>query len=316
MSSRHRQPPMEQCWPARRVGTAAYRLQAMDSFFFQQLLNGLSTGMTYVVLALGLTLVFGVLHVMNFAHGEIYMLGALVTFIAAVRFDAPYGIAVMAAIAASGLLAAVIDWLAVRPVIARKQGSADTLLSTYALSLLISEAVVAICGPTPQAVQGLTGSIELLDVTLTYQRALVLVAGFLMVGGIHAVLRYSMFGKQIRALAQDRFAASVVGIPVRRIGSLTFVLAGLLAGAAGALMAPVLTFSPMMGHNVLTKVFAVIVIGGMGSVRGTLVCGLALGILETFGSMYVSTTVSLALVYALLVIVLLFKPSGLLGKKA
>ncbi|WP_158289947.1 branched-chain amino acid ABC transporter permease [Ramlibacter sp. WS9] len=287
----------------------------MDTFILQQVLNGLSTGMTYVVLALGLTLVFGVLHVMNFAHGDLYMVGALIAFIAAAQHQLPYGWAVLLAIGCSGLLAIVIDRLAVRPLVARKQGSADTLLSTYALSLLVSEAVLAVWGPTPQAVPGLVGSVDFIGITLTYQRTLVLVAGLLMVAGVHMVLRHTLFGKQIRALAEDRFAAAVVGIPVRRIGSQTFVLAGVLAGAAGALMVPVLTFSPVMGHNVLTKIFAVVVIGGMGSVRGTLVCGLALGVLETFGSMYFSATVNLALVYVLLLLVLLFKPAGLFGKK-
>lgn len=288
----------------------------MDSFIFQQLANGLSTGMTYVLLALGLTLIFGVLHVMNFAHGDFYMLGALVTFIVGTQFNMPYVVALLCAVVVSGVMAFVVDRLAVRPIVTRKTGQGDTLLSTYALSLLIYETVLAIWGPTPQAVGGLQGSSEFFGVTLTHQRSLVLGAGLLLVIGVHVWLSRTLFGKQVRALAQDRFAASVVGIPVRKIGSRTFLVAGLLAGVAGALMAPVVTFSPMIGTNVLTKAFAVVVIGGMGSVRGTLVCGLALGVLETYGSMYFSTTVSLAIVYGLLILVLLFKPEGLFGKKA
>jgi branched-chain amino acid transport system permease protein len=271
--------------------------------------------MTYVVLALGLTLVFGVLHVMSFVHGELYMAGALVTFLAGTQLHFSYLFSVLLAVAVTGLLGYVIDYLAVRPVIARKNGSADTLLSTYAMSLFVYEGVQAVWGPTPQAVTGLEGVIEFWGVILTNQRMLVLVSGFLLVTGVQLVLRYSLFGKRVRALAQDRFAAAVLGIPVKRIGSLTFVAAALLAGAAGALMVPVLSFTPALGHNVLTKIFAVVVIGGMGSVRGTLICGLALGVLETFGSMYFSTTVSLALVYGFLILVLLFKPEGLFGKK-
>lgn len=284
----------------------------MDTaFLFQQLVNGLSTGMTYVVLALGLTLIFGVLHVMNFAHGEFYMLGALATFLAVVRIGMPYALAVVAAIVATGLVAWVVDRIAVRPLVTRKDGPADTLLSTYAISLLLYESVLGIWGPTPQAVPGLEGAVDVFGVTLTAQRALVLVAGCLLVASVQVWLRRTLFGKQVRALAQDRFAATVVGVPVARIGSQTFVIAGLLAGAAGALMVPVITFSPTLGHNVLTKAFAVVVVGGMGSVRGTLICGLALGVLETFGSMYFSSTVSLAVVYVILVFVLLFKPAGL-----
>lgn len=287
----------------------------MDSFLIQQLINGLSTGMTYVVLALGLTLIFGVLHVMNFAHGDFYMLGALVTFIAGSQLHLPYGVAVLCAVVMAGVVSFVVDRVAVRPLLTRKTGHGDTLLSTYALSLLIYETVLAVWGPTPQAVTGLEGSSEFVGVVLTHQRALVLGTGLVLVLGVHVWLGRTRFGKQVRALAQDRFAASVVGIPVRRIGSQTFVVAGLLAGAAGALMVPVATFSPMIGNNVLTKAFAVVVIGGMGSVRGTLMCGLALGVLETYGSMYFSTTVSLALVYSILILVLLFKPEGLFGKR-
>lgn len=288
----------------------------MDAFLIQQFVNGLSTGMTYVVLALGLTLIFGVLHVMNFAHGEFYMLGALATFLAVVQLGLPYAFAVLIAIAVVGLVAFVVDRLAVRPVVTREDGPGDTLLSTYALSLLVYEGVLGIWGPTPQAVPGVEGATDLYGVTLTHQRALVLVSGCVLVGAVQWWLRRTLFGKQVRALAQDRFAATVVGIPVQRIGSQTFVVAGLLAGAAGALMVPVITFSPVIGHNVLTKAFAVVVVGGMGSVRGTLICGLALGVLETFGSMYFSSTVSLAIVYAILVFVLLFKPAGLFGAKA
>jgi branched-chain amino acid transport system permease protein len=288
----------------------------MDSFIFQQLANGLSTGMTYVLLALGLTLIFGVLHVMNFAHGDFYMLAALVTFIAGTEFKMPYFLAFLCAVLTSGVVAFLVDRLAVRPILTRKTGEGDALLSTYALSLLIYETVLAIWGPTPQAVAGLEGSFELLGVSLTHQRILVVVTGLSMVAAVHFWLARTRFGKQVRALAQDRFAATVVGIPVEKVGSRTFLVAGLLAGVAGALMAPVVTFSPALGSNVLTKAFAVVVIGGMGSARGTLICGLALGVLETYGSIYFSTTVSLALLYGLLIVVLLFRPQGLFGKRA
>jgi branched-chain amino acid transport system permease protein len=288
----------------------------MDSFYLQQLINGFSTGMTYVLLALGLTLVFGVLHVVNFAHGEFYMLGALAAYLGMSQLDLPYPIALIGAMLAVGLVAYVVDRVAVRPMLARPSGQGDTLLSTYAVSLLLYDGVLEIWGPTPQAVAGIPGSLDAFGMTLTYQRIFVLACGLVLIASVHAWLHYTRFGKQVQALAQSRFASAVVGIPVRKVGTQTYVVAGLLAGAAGALMVPILTFSPQIGQNVITKAFVVVVIGGMGSVRGTVICGLALGILETYGSMYFSTTISLALVYAMLILVLLFKSEGLFGKQS
>jgi branched-chain amino acid transport system permease protein len=286
----------------------------MDTFYLQQFVNGLSTGMAYVILALGLTLVFGVLHVMNFAHGEFFMVGALVTYLAQAHFQQHYLAAALCGVLLTAAISYLVDLIAVRSIVLRRNGSGDSLLSTYAISLLLYEIVLQQMGPTPQAVEGIPGTFEAFGISLTYQRIFVLFMGSLMILAVHAGLRYSRFGKQVRALAQSRFAAEVVGVQVRRIGTQTFVIAALLAGAAGALMVPVITFSPTIGHGVITKIFAIVVIGGMGSVRGTLICGLGLGVLETFGSMAFSTTVSLAILYGVLILVLLFKPQGLFAK--
>lgn len=280
----------------------------------QQVLNGLSMGMGYVLVALGLTLVFGVLHIVNFSHGELYMLGGFVALLTARVLEMPYLVAVLAAVIAVALLAWAIDAVAVRPVMATREGRSTVMLSTYAVALLLFDAVLVSWGTAPQRVPGLNGTLELFGLTLTVHRAAVLLTGMALLLVTWFVLNRMRFGKQMRAVAEDAFAAQVVGIPVRRIGTSTFVIAAALAGMAGALLVPVSLFTPHIGQNVIIKGFVVVVIGGMGSVLGATGAGLALGVLEAIGSIFIPAGFNLALIYAMLLAVLLIRPHGLFAR--
>ena len=285
----------------------------MIELFVQQILNGLSMGMAYVLVALGLTLVYGVLHVVNFAQGEIYMLGGLATLVAVTVLGVPYTLAIPLAVVATAAVSYVIDRLAVSPVLARREGRYTVMLSTYAVGLLLFDGVVVTWGSAPQRLPGYEGSLSALDITISVHRLVVLAVGATLLAAIWLVLNRTVFGKQLRAVAENAYAAGVVGIPVRRVGSITFIVSGALAGLAGALLVPLTLFTPYIGQNIIVKGFVVVVVGGMGSILGATVCGLGLGVLEAVGSAFMSPGINLALIYTLLLVVLLVRPSGLLG---
>lgn len=268
-------------------------------------------GMGYVLVALGLTLVFGVLHIVNFSHGELYMLGGFVALLVVRMLDLPYAVAVVVALAIVALLAWLVDLIAVRPVMAKRDGRDTVMLSTYAVGLLLFDGVLVTWGTAPQRVPGFSGTLSLAGLTLTMHRAAVLLIGAALLLLLWYVLDRTRFGKQMRAVAENAFAAQVVGIPVRRVGTATFIMAAALAGMAGALLVPISLFTPYIGQNVIIKGFVVVVIGGMGSIVGATACGLVLGILEAIGSIYIPAGFNLALIYTALLAVLLIRPHGL-----
>ncbi len=282
----------------------------------QQFANGISIGMSYALVALGLTLVFGVLHVVNFAHGEFYMLGALVVAVCARKLGLPYLATLPLAVLAAALLAFVMDRVAVRPVAAKPGGDRIVLVSTYAAGLIVVETVLSSLGPTPIPVTGFTGHLALGPVVITGQRLFMIVTGAILIAAVYLLLRFTSFGNALRAVAQSGYAAKVVGLQVESIKSRAFVLAGAIAGLAGALIVPVITFNATMGHHAGIHAFVVVVIGTMGSIPGAVICGLALGIIESVISIYISQDIAAALVYSLLLATLLMRPAGLFSRAA
>ena len=283
---------------------------------FQQIANGLSVGMGYALVALGLSLIFGVLHVINFAHGETFMIGGLVTLIATSLLGVPYLLALPIAGVAGALLGFAINHLAVQPLLQRRDGGADVLLATFAVSILIHQAVVVLWGPAPARIDGLAGAIEIGSVVLTSQRLFVLAVGIAFLVALEWCLKRTRFGTELRAVAQSQFAARVVGIEVDRVNLRTFVIAAVIAGVGGGLLSPVILYSSLMGQVVIIKAFVVVVIGGMGSIVGAVVCGLLVGLLESMLSLVTSEGTATAIIYSLLLAVLLVRPYGLAGKKA
>jgi branched-chain amino acid transport system permease protein len=285
----------------------------MVDLLLQQLVNGLSAGMTYALVALGLTLIFGVLHVINFAHGELVMLGGFALVLLA-GLGVPYLVALPLCVAAAALGGWLVDRLAARPVLRRRTGQSDVLLTTFALSLLVHHAVLELRGPAPAHVPGIEGVLDVGGVTLTGQRLFVLLLGAAMLVGVEFLLRRTRIGREMRAVAQSPFAARVVGIDVARVSSNTFVLAAGLAGLAGALLVPMAAFTPQMGAFVVIKAFVIVVAGGMGNVTGAVLCGLGLGIAEAVGLVFLSQGTTSILVFSLLLGVLLLRPQGLLAR--
>lgn len=286
----------------------------MLDLFLQQSMNGFAQGMSYALIALGLTMVFGVLHIVNFAHGELYMLGALAAVLASTAFGAPYAVALGAGVLTGIVMAWLMALVGIGRVLERKDGTSTVLLSTFAISVILYEGVLAVYGPTPVRIEGLPGRTEFGATVVTNQRLFVVVVGLCLLAAIEFVLRRTDIGRHIRALADSAFAAQVVGINVASIRLVTFVAAGALAGLTGALMVPITLFSPTIGHNVIINAFVVVVIGGMGSASGAVVCGIALGLLEAYATMFMPQQFASALIYTLLLVALLVWPKGLLGR--
>lgn len=279
----------------------------------QLLLNGISAGMAYALVALGLTLLFGVLHIINFAHGEIYMIGGLAAVVGGLYLGLPYGLSILLAILAAAAIGFLIHWLAVEPFLDQVNGTSNVLLATYGVHLLVLYVTLSAWGPNPYRLDGLQGTLELGGTIISNQRIFVIGVGAFLVICLEYLVRRTQFGRELRAMAQDAFAARVVGVPVKSVRTCTFLLAAVLAGTAGGLLVPVTLFTPFLGQYIIIKAFVVVVIGGMGSITGALICGIALGVLEAVLSSLMNSGLALACIYSLLILVLLVRPQGLFG---
>jgi len=288
----------------------------MFDLLLQQAVNGLTQGMAYALVALGLTMIFGVLHVINFAQGELYMLGGLVTVLVTSMLGVPYLAALPLAVVAVVIVAAVVDRIAVKPVLPKKDGPSTVLLTTFAVSLMLHQTVLSIWGPNPARVEGISGSLSVGPLVITNHRLFLLIAGIALLALTEFVLRRTGIGKQIRAVAESEYAAQIVGIDVDRVRTLTFLGAAAIAAAAGALVTPVSLFTPSMGQHAIITAFVVVVIGGMGNATGAVVCGLLLGLLEAVASTFVPQEVGTAIIYALLLVSLLVRPNGLFSGRS
>lgn len=282
-------------------------------FLSQQVVNGLINGMNYVLISTGLTLVFGVLRVINFAHGEFYMLGAFLTFFAMKLLGVAYIPAAVIATVAVGGLGVIVNNLFFWPL--RKEHEFTILLSSLGMSLLVTHLAEVVFGHDPKYLSSpFTDHIfEVGPVIITQQRALVFMVAVAVLGLTYAAIRYTTFGKMMRATAQNAEGAALTGINIRFVHSFTFVLACSLAALAGAAVAPLTMIFPTVGAWAVLKGFIVVVLGGLGSVPGALVGGLGLGLIEALAGSYISLGFMEAIGYAIIILVLLWRPEGLFG---
>ncbi len=286
------------------------------------LVNGLIFGLFYALMAVGLTMIFGVLKIINFAHGEFYMLGAYAYVLIALML----GVSPWLALALAAVAGAAIGWLTerllMRPLYV---GYASwsimkdeyAVVVTFGLSLLLINLVDKIVGPYPSR------GPALIDVTrfafgpvmLNGQKLIAALISLGLLVGLALFIKRSLWGRQIQAVAQNRLGASLAGIDATRTTSLIFVVSGVLAALAGALLAPLINPSPDVGIFPAIKSYVIVVLGGMGSIWGSMIAALLLGVLESFFAVYVSYAYRDALGLVLLILVLLFRPQGLIGEK-
>jgi branched-chain amino acid transport system permease protein len=279
----------------------------------QQFLNGLTLGGVYSLVALGLTLVYGILHVPNFAHGAFYMAGAFVAFSLMSSLGLNYWLAMAGAAVAVALLAVIADRLVFHPL--RNSPGLHHMIAAIGILLFLESSAQAIWGADFHRMQTpYSGILEFAGLIMPQQRLLIVVAAFALMVLLHLFLHKTTTGATIIAMAQNRDGAALVGIDANRVAMLTFAISGVLAAVAATLYAPINLVYPAMGHLVITKAFVIIVLGGMGSVGGAIVGGLIIGFAEAFGGFYLSTDYKDIIAFALLVVILSVRPQGLFSK--
>jgi branched-chain amino acid transport system permease protein len=278
--------------------------------FFQQLLNGLVVGGVYSLVALGLTLVYGILHIPNFAHGAFYMVGAFVGFYLMTRLGVNYWLAMLGAAAAVAVIAMLAQRLVFHPL--RKAPELHDMIAAIGILLFLEAGAQLLFGadlqrmPTPY-----DHIVHVFGLTAPMQRLLIVAGAFGLMVVLHLFLNHTTMGSTIVAMAQDRDGATLMGIDTRRTTLLVFAISGALAAVAAVLYAPINLVYPSMGNLVITKAFVIIILGGMGSFPGAIVGGLIIGMAESFGGFYFSTDYKDIIAFVLLVMILSLRPHGL-----
>ena len=284
--------------------------------FLDHLINGLSLGSIYAIIALGYTMVYGIAKMLNFAHGDIIMVGAYIAFCGLQYWGIPPVLAILLAMLFCTLLGVSIEGLAYRPL--RQATSLAVLITAIGMSYLLQNIALMIWGANPKSfpttfING--SSIHLGSLNISSATLITILANVVIMVTLTLFTSRTKLGKAMRCVSEDRGAAELMGINVNRTISLTFAIGSALAAIAGVLLCssyPIL--QPTTGSMPGIKAFTAAVFGGIGSSPGAMVGGILLGVIEIFGKAYISTELGDAIVFAVLIIVLLVKPAGLLGK--
>ena len=286
--------------------------------FLSNLVNGISLGSIYAIIALGYTMVYGIAKMLNFAHGDVIMIGAYIAFCALQYWGLPPILALLVAMLICTALGITIEGLAYRPL--RQATSLAVLITAIGMSYLLQNLALLIWGANPKSfpttmIQLPTlslfgGQLKISGVTIV-----AIVANLLIMAALTSFTSLTKLGKAMRCVSEDRGAAQLMGINVNRTISATFAIGSALAAIAGVLLCSAYpTLMPTTGSMPGIKAFTAAVFGGIGSIPGAMIGGILLGVIEILGKAYISTELGDAIVFAVLIIVLLFKPTGLLGK--
>ena len=288
--------------------------------FVQLLVNGLLLGAIYGLVALGLTLILSILDSINFAHGDMFMLGGVVVYAFFVQFGVKqlhlplvptYLVSIVVAMVIVGMLGAVIEISIFHPFIGKHlQG----VILTLGLGLIIQTSTLMGFGTVDKGVPSpFPGIVSFLGASVALERIIAGIIAIALVIGLWYYIHGTKVGQAMRAISQDRDAAALQGIPIRRICAIGFGLGCALAAAAGALMAPIAFVNPFVGEAWLMKSFIIIIVGGMGSIPGSLLAGFLLGFIESFGSFFFSIHTATVISFSLVIVMLLLRPRGLLA---
>jgi branched-chain amino acid transport system permease protein len=283
--------------------------------FLQHLVNGLILGGTYALLGIGLTLIFGIMNVVNFTHGELYAFGAYAIYAGVMVLGGNFFAALLVAVFLGAALGALVEWVLLRPL-----GSAniDTTM------LIMIGAWIALQNTEQFVWTGIAKSVThpfpgeplvVGAISVSWIRVFVFFAAILLIVGAHLLIHRTKLGMAMRATFQDRDTAALVGVNVRAIHTVTFAFGSALAAAAGALLGPVFVVYPTMGDLAALKAFAIVILGGLGSFAGATIGGFILGIVEEMGAGYISSGYRDAMGFLLIILVLLFKPTGLFARR-
>ena len=281
----------------------------------EQLLHGLTLGSLYAMVATGLALMFGVVRLVNFAHGEFFMLGAYAFWYAYGELELPYPAAAWSAAAAMTAFGLAYQRTVIRTILARTWHV--QLIATLATSITLTNLAILVFGTQPKEVPTTLSStiVDVGGVRMAWQRPLVLVAAVVIFAGLEWFVTRTKLGKAMRAMSQNREACAVVGVDVQQVALATFGLSAALAGAAAALVSPLFNIFPDVGALLTLKAFAAVIVGGFGYVNGAIAAGFLIGVAESLAAGYISYAYKDAIAFVVMVAVLLVRPQGLFGRR-
>lgn len=287
------------------------------TLFLSYLINGISLGSVYAIIALGYTMVYGIAKMLNFAHGDVIMIGAYISFCATQYLGLPAAVSVLMAMAVCTALGVVIEGLAYKPL--RQAPSLAVLITAIGMSYFLQNIALLIWGTNPKSFPSVVsfGSLSLMGgkLLISSETIVTILANIVIMIALTQFTGRTKIGKAMRAVSEDKGAAELMGINVNATISMTFAIGSALAAIAGVLLCSAYpTLQPTTGSMPGIKAFTAAVFGGIGSIPGAMIGGVLLGIIEILGKAYVSTELGDAFVFAVLILVLLVKPSGLLGK--
>ncbi|MFH1625341.1 MAG: branched-chain amino acid ABC transporter permease [Pseudomonadota bacterium] len=274
-------------------------------------LNGLSSGLTLMLVALGLTLVFGILHIINLAHGELYMMGAYCVWWLSERMGVNYWLAIVVAM----IIIAFVGVLMERHIFRPFRGILiPSLVVSIGLMLFLQSSILLSTGMGEKVIEPVFhGHLTLLGVSLSFERVMIGVIAIVLVAGVLLFLKYARTGQAIRAVAQNAEAAGLQGISLNSISRITMIMGCSLAAAAGGLLGPIFYLDYLMGFPVLLKALLAVVIGGMGSVGGVILASLIIGVVESFAITLIGPEIAEIILFLMVIVILLIRPSGFFG---
>ncbi len=283
--------------------------------FLSNLVSGISLGSVYAIIALGYTMVYGIAKMLNFAHGDIIMVGAYICFCCLFDLGWHPALGVLASMAVCTLLGIAIERLAYKPL--RQATSLSVLITAIGMSYFLQNLAQLIWGTNPKSFQTVipSGSVEFMNLKISYVSIVTILTSFVVMAALSLFVEKTKMGKAMRCVSEDKGAAQLMGVNVDLTISVTFAIGSALAAIAGVLMCSAYpTLKPTIGAMPGIKAFTAAVFGGIGSIPGAMLGGVLLGVIEILGRAYVSSELGDAFVFAVLILVLLIKPTGLLGK--
>ncbi|WP_137891231.1 branched-chain amino acid ABC transporter permease [Ramlibacter sp. 2FC] len=280
--------------------------------FEQVLVNGLLAGLIYVIMALGFTLIFGIMRIVNFAHGEFYMVGAVLVLVLFGQLGWPFFAAVVAGGVISGLLGVILERLLFRRLIGDEMAG---MIMSLSVGIILQSLALIVFGPAEESVKRpFSGTWSLGSAVVPWDRTIVALCAMAIILLFYLFLKHSRFGLAMQAVAQDSETSSLMGVESGSMYASAFGFACLLAGLAGALMAPIYTVGPHMGELPMLKAFVVVILGGLGSLPGAVAGGLLLGLVESGLSTHFDSTIALVSSFAVVLLVVITRPTGLMGR--
>lgn len=284
--------------------------------FLAQMINGLSLGSIYALIALGYSMVYGICKMLNFAHGDVIMVGAYMLSIAMATMHLPPFVAILVSMVTCALLGVIIERVAYKPL--RDASPLAVLITAIGVSYFLQSVALLIFGSNQRRVESAlnVSSIEIGDLTISGNAIVTLVVTMVLMVGLNWLINHTMTGKAMLAVSEDKGAAQLMGVNVNRTIAVTFLIGSAMAAVAGVLFISSYGYvGPYTGQMPGIKAFVAAVLGGIGSIPGAMLGGILLGVIESLSKAYISTQLADAIVFSVLIIVLLVKPTGLLGKK-